>query len=57
MNPDPTVTISCDYLVEFTDDGKQPDQGEPEVIILPPPSPGTDSLPPPGSVPEPGPQP
>jgi hypothetical protein len=36
MGPDPTVAISWDYLVELTDDGKQPDGQEPEVILLPP---------------------
>jgi hypothetical protein len=38
MDPDPTVTDSWDYLIELTDDGKQPDTQEPE-IILPPPGP------------------
>jgi hypothetical protein len=56
MNPDPTITISCDYLVEVTDDGEQPGQGESEVIILPP-SPGTGSPPAPGDVPGQVPQP
>ncbi len=38
MNPDPTITTSWDYLVELNDDGKQPEQSDPEVIVLPPPS-------------------
>jgi hypothetical protein len=38
MNPEPTVTTSWDYLIELSDDGKQPDQPDPEVIVLPPPS-------------------
>ncbi len=37
MKPDPTNTISLDYLVELRDDGnQQPDQQTPEVIIIPP---------------------
>ena len=36
MHPDPTITTTLDYLVELSDDGKQSDQQEPEVIILPP---------------------
>jgi hypothetical protein len=36
MNPDPTITISWDYLVELSDDGTQSDQQDPEVIIIPP---------------------
>lgn len=36
MTPDPTVPISVEYLVEFTDDAEQPDQGVAEVVILPP---------------------
>jgi hypothetical protein len=36
MNPDPTITISWDYLVELSDDGNQPDQPELEVIVMPP---------------------
>ena len=36
MNPDPTLTITWDYLLELSDDGMQPDQPESEVIIIPP---------------------
>ena len=36
MQPDPTISISWDYLVELADDGTQPDNSEPEVILLPP---------------------
>jgi hypothetical protein len=43
MNPDPTITISVDYLVELSDDGKQPGQPEPEVILMPPAPQDTDS--------------
>ena len=56
MTPDPTGTISVEYLVEFTDDGQQPDQGEAEVVILPPP-PAADPTVPPTSRPEQGPLP
>jgi len=52
MNPDPTITISYDYLVELSDDGKQPDQPEPEVITLPPAPPGAAPTPAPVSLPE-----
>ena len=45
MAPDPTVTVSWDYLVELTDDGKQPDEQEPEVILLPPAPPTADAEP------------
>jgi hypothetical protein len=54
MNPDPTVIFTCDDLVEFTNDSQQPEQGEPEVVVLPPPPHGTDSASMPGSSPEPG---
>jgi hypothetical protein len=43
MNPEPTIINSLDYLVELSDDGKQPDQPETEVIILPPAPHGTDA--------------
>ncbi len=36
MTRDPTSIQSLDYLVELSDDGKQPDQPENEVLILPP---------------------
>jgi hypothetical protein len=36
MNPGPTTTASCDYVLEFSDDGNQPDDPEPEVIVMPP---------------------
>ncbi len=42
MNSEPTITISCDYLVELSDDGTQSDEADPEVIILPPAPRGTD---------------
>jgi hypothetical protein len=42
MNPEPTIINSLDYLVELSDDGKQSDQLETEVIILPPAPDGTD---------------
>jgi len=44
MNPDPTIIISLDYLVELSDDGKQPDQPAPEIIIMPPVSAGKDPV-------------
>jgi hypothetical protein len=52
MSPDPTVTISCDYLVELSDDGEQPDQLEPEIITLPPAPHGAGPSPAPASLPE-----
>ena len=55
MNPDPTLTISWDYLVELSDDGKQPDQPEPEVILIPPTSHGTEGSPAPVRTPAMGP--
>jgi hypothetical protein len=57
MNPAPTITISLDYLVELSDDGMQPNQPGPEVIIIPPASHGTSSSPAPESAPEENPQP
>jgi hypothetical protein len=36
MRVDPTITITCDYLVEFTDDAENPSPGNAEVIELPP---------------------
>jgi hypothetical protein len=57
MNPDPTVTVSCDYLVEFTDDGQQPDPGESEVIVIPPPPGGPDTTSLSGNLPAQEPQP
>jgi hypothetical protein len=36
MNPDPTIPISLDYLVELSDDGQRSNQAEPEVILIPP---------------------
>jgi len=56
MNPDPTITISLDYLVELSDDGKQPDQPDPEVILIPPASNGTDGSLAPATAPEQRPQ-
>ena len=52
MNPEPTVSISWDYLIELSDDGTQPDQPEPEVIILPPTSESTTASPAPARGPE-----
>jgi hypothetical protein len=54
MNVDPTSTSSWDYLVEVSDDGKQPDQQEPEILILPPVPHATDASPAPGNTPEQG---
>jgi hypothetical protein len=45
MNPDPTITISWDYLVELSDDGQQPDQPATEVIVMPPVPRATDAQP------------
>ncbi len=52
MNPDPTITITCDYLLELSDDGKQSDQPEPEVITLPPSPNGEAPSPAPARLPE-----
>src|SRR5438046_3145343 len=35
MTPELALTVICDYLVEFIDDGTQPVQPEPEVLIPP----------------------
>ena len=51
MNPDPTLTISFDYIVELTDDGNEPEPADPEVIIIPPASHGMDPAPPFGNPP------
>jgi hypothetical protein len=50
MNPGPTFTISWDYLVELSDDDKQPDQQEPEIILMPPAPNAADASPAPASV-------
>jgi hypothetical protein len=42
MSPDATAPISLEYLVEFTDDGNHPEPPDPQVIIIPPSTPGTD---------------
>lgn len=52
MNPDPTIGISLDYLVELNDDGKQPGHPEPEVIIIPPAPQDTNSSRAPANMPE-----
>ena len=52
MKPDSTTTISVDYLIELSDDGKKPDQPEPEVIIIPPAPQDTDSSFAPSKIPE-----
>ncbi len=36
MNVEPTTTISLDYLVEFIDDGEQPEEPDLNVIAIPP---------------------
>jgi hypothetical protein len=56
MNPEPTTTSSWDYLVELSDDGKQSDQQEPEIIVIPPAPPARSASPSPGSAPEERPQ-
>jgi hypothetical protein len=57
MNLNPTTTSSWDYFVELSDDGKQSNQQEPEIIVLPPSPPATGPSPSPGSAPDQGPQP
>lgn len=56
MTPDPTVTISWDYLVELSDDGMLPVHPEPEVILMPPAPAGTTPTPGPAIPPAQGPQ-
>jgi hypothetical protein len=56
MNPDPTIVFSWDYLVDFTDDGMEPAQREPEVVTIPPAAPVKDLSPAPPSLPEQRPQ-
>jgi hypothetical protein len=41
-NPDPTIPISLDYLFELSDDEKQTEKGETDVIIIPPVPPAVD---------------
>jgi hypothetical protein len=55
MNPDPSISISWDYLVELCDDGERAGQQDDEIIVLPPTSPGAQALPTTSSTP--GPQP
>jgi hypothetical protein len=53
MNPEPTDTISLDYLVELRDDGnQQADQQKPEVIVIPPAPQGIDPTPAPVNPPD-----
>ncbi|GEM_PF-5335526 len=35
MNPDPTITVSLDYLIELSDDGNEPGSPEPEIVMPP----------------------
>ena len=35
MNPDPTITVSLDYLIELSDDGNEPGGPEPEIVMPP----------------------
>ena len=51
MTPDPTSIESLDYLVELSDDGKQPEQPESEVLILPPGPPTPNATTPPAGAP------
>jgi hypothetical protein len=45
MNIEPPITISLDCLIELSEDALRPGQQEPEVIIIPPASNGTDNSP------------
>jgi hypothetical protein len=56
MDPEPTVINSLDYLVELSDDAKQPDQHTAEVVLLPPTPPPLDGSHLPPSAPKPAPQ-
>ena len=53
MDPEPTSIDSLDYLVELSDDAKQPDQQTPEVILLPPTTPVLNATPLPPDMPKP----
>jgi hypothetical protein len=55
MNPEPTIELPLDYLVEITDESAQPDGQEPDILVLPPPMSGKDPSTPP-KTPEQGPQ-
>ena len=54
VNSDPTIAISLDYLVEFSDDAQQPALPESAVIIIPPAIQGAEIAP--AGVSEPGPK-
>ena len=45
MLPDPTITISCDELLEFEEDAAAFAQGEPEFVHGPVPAAGFASVP------------
>jgi hypothetical protein len=45
MQPDPTVSISCDELLEYDDDAAPFAQGEPEFLNGPLPAPAPESAP------------
>jgi hypothetical protein len=51
-NPDPTIPVSLDYFFELRDDGNQPEQGEAQVIIIPPLQPPKDGSTPPSNQPK-----
>jgi len=36
MEHDPTITITCDHFVVFTDDASQPTPTDPEIMHVPP---------------------
>ena len=36
MKPDPTISVSLDYLVELSDDGDCAEETSAETIIIPP---------------------
>ena len=54
MNPDPTITLSWDYLVELSDDAQQPGEQEAAVIFFPPMPLSVDTSPAPPTAPEQG---
>ena len=45
MEPVPTITISCDSLLEFEEDAAAKAPGEPEFVKEPPPSPSGETDP------------
>jgi hypothetical protein len=46
MEPDPTITITCDHLVVFSDDANNPTPAKAaEIVVIPSPSPAEPTFP------------